>query len=366
MIEYTEGDVLSAKVEALVNTVNCVGIMGRGVALQFKKAFPDNFKAYAKACKQGEVQPGRMFVFETERLDYPKYIINFPTKRHWRSRSRIADIESGLESLVDVITERDIHSIALPPLGSGLGGLDWSEVRERIQSAMARIADDVHVIVFEPSDGPDAAAIARLTEAPTMTAGRSALVMLMDRYLSALLDPFVTLLEVHKLMYFLMELGQPLNLRYSKAQYGPFAENMGHVLHAVEGHFLSGYLDGGDSPDKQLNIVPGAVESAHAYLQDDTATNERLEQVMDLVHGFETPFGLELLATVHWVITRDGARNVDEAMRLTYDWNPRKRMFYSEQVRLACAVLERKGWLPREWGIGMGEQIPFSNAQLEQ
>ena len=365
MIEYTEGDVLSSKVEALVNTVNCVGIMGRGVALQFKKAFPDNFKAYAKACKIGEVQPGRMFVFETERLDYPKYLINFPTKRHWRSQSRIADIEMGLEALADVVVERGIRSIALPPLGSGLGGLDWSEVRNRIESAMARIADNIQVIVFEPSGGPDATAIAGLTEAPAMTAGRSALVTLMDRYLGALLDPFVTLLEVHKLMYFLMEAGQPLRLRYSKAQYGPFAENMSHVLHAVEGHLLSGYLDGGDAPDKQLNIVPGAVESAYSHLEDDAVTNGRLDQVIDLVHGFETPFGLELLATVHWVITKDGARNVDEATRLTYEWNTRKQMFFSEQIGLACNVLERKGWLPDEWSISMGEQTPFNSAVVE-
>ena len=365
MIKYTVGDVLSARAEALVNTVNCVGVMGRGVALQFRKAYPDNYKAYAKACRLGEVQPGRMFVFETKRLDHPKYIINFPTKRHWRSKSRLADIESGLAALLEEIRRRRIQSVALPPLGSGLGGLDWSEVRLRIENALSELSTDVQIIVYEPSGPPDAKAIARLTDAPAMTPGRAALVMLLHRYLGALLDPFVTLLEVHKLMYFLMEAGEPLRLRYTKTQYGPYSENMSHVLHAVEGHFISGYLDGGDSPNKQLNVVPGAVDAANAYFHDAPTTYERLEQVIRLVDGFETPFGLELLSTVHWVIVKDGARNVDEAIRLTYEWNVGKRMFLPEQIELACRVLERENWLPEDWGTNIGEQLPLSSSASE-
>ena len=332
MIEYKVGDVLSEKTEALVNTVNCVGVMGRGVALQFKKAFPENFKAYAKACQRQEVVPGRMFVFETEQLDNPKYIINFPTKRHWRSKSRIADIESGLDALVAVIRERQINSIALPPLGSGLGGLEWPAVRSSIDAVLAELSADVRVVVFEPAGAPDASVMARLTEPPAMTPGRAALVALMYRYLGGLLDPFVTLLEVHKLMYFLQEAGQPLRLRYEKAQYGPYAENMRHVLNAVEGHLISGYADGGDAPGKELSIVPGAIADANAAIADNPDTRARLARVADLVDGFETPFGLELLSTVHWVITKDGARNSDEAISGTYGWGPRKRMFYREQI----------------------------------
>ena len=349
MIEYKLGDVLSEEAEALVNTVNCVGVMGRGVALQFKKAFPDNFKAYAKACKAGEVRPGRMFVFETKRLDNPRYIINFPTKRHWRGKSRIADIESGLVALAGEIRERGIRSVALPPLGSGLGGLEWTEVRSRIEAALGDLAAAVSIVVFEPAGPPDASVMARLTEVPAMTPGRAALIMLMRRYLGGLMEPFVTLLEAHKLMYFLAEAGEPLRLYYAKAPYGPFAENMGHVLHAIEGHLVSGYRDGGDAPGKQLDIVPGAVEGASDFLRDNPETQERLNRVVDLVEGFETPFGLELLATVHWVIAKENAATVADAIRLTYAWNPRKRMFYREQIVLACEVLACKGWLPAGW-----------------
>ena len=200
MIEYKTGDILAEQAEALVNTVNCVGIMGRGVALQFKRAFPENFKAYAARCKRNEMQPGCVFVFETGTLLPPHYIINFPTKRHWRGKSRIEDIESGLVSLKEEIRSRGIRSIAIPPLGSGLGGLDWLEVRTRLEAALKELGD-VNIVIFEPG-GPVDKRVKHLSDAPKMTAGRAVLVGLMDRYLLGLLDPFVTLLEVHKLMYF--------------------------------------------------------------------------------------------------------------------------------------------------------------------
>ena len=357
MIEYKVGDVLSEETEALVNTVNCVGVMGRGVALQFKKAFPENFKAYARACKQGEVEPGRMFVHEMERLDWPRYIINFPTKRHWRGKSRMADIESGLDALVGEIQFRGIRSIALPPLGSGLGGLDWAAVRSRIETALGELSTDVQVVVFEPSGPPDANVMTSLTEVPEMTPGRAALVMAMHAYLSGLMDPSVTLLEVHKMMYFLQFAGEPLRLRYKKADYGPYAENLRHVLHGIEGHFISGYSDGGDAPNKQLSLVPGAIADANAVLDNNSDTSSRLERVIDLVQGFETPFGLELLSTVHWVIAEESALTVEEVVERTYSWNSRKQMFYREQIVLACEVLENKGWLPEAWRINVGDQI---------
>src|SRR5438034_777326 len=160
MIEVKTGDILAEDAEALVNSVNCVGVMGRGIALQFKKAFPSNFKAYKSACERGEVRPGRMLVFETKQLTNPRYIINFPTKRHWRGKSRLPDIEAGLEALVAEIKSRGIRSIAIPPLGSGLGGLDWNEVRPRIERAMSALPD-LRVILFEPKGAPDSAKAAK-------------------------------------------------------------------------------------------------------------------------------------------------------------------------------------------------------------
>ncbi len=345
MIRYTKGDVLQAEAEALVNTVNCVGVMGRGIALQFKHAFPANFKAYAVACDRGEVQPGRMFVTETGLLSGPRYIINFPTKRHWRGKSRMEDIDAGLTALVQEIRQRGIRSVAIPPLGSGLGGLDWAEVRPRIEAALASLAD-VDVLIFEPLDAVSEASTFHAKKAPTMTPGRASLVGLMDRYLAALLDPFITLLEVHKLMYFLQEAGEPLRLRFVKGPYGPYAENLRHVLVAIEGYLIAGYADGGDVPHKQLALIPGAVQEATAFLQSHADTHSRFDRVTQLVEGFETPFGLELLSTVHWVIAHDGMPSLPEAARAVHDWAPGKWQFTTAQIELASQRLQAEGWLP--------------------
>ena len=341
MIEFKTGDILRADVEALVNTVNCVGIMGRGIALQFKNDFPENFKAYEAACAREELQPGKMFVFETRTLTNPKFIINFPTKRHWRGKSRMEDIDSGLKALVEEIRTRGIRSIAIPPLGSGLGGLNWTDVRPRIVEAL-RGLNDLQVIVFEPNSAPVAT---KSREVPNMTPGRAALVVLMHRYLGGLMDPFVTLIEVQKLMYFMQEAGEPLRLNYIKHHYGPYADNLRHVLRTVEGHLVSGYHDGGDAPEKQLELVPGAVKEAEAFLAVDGDTRNRFDRVGKLVEGFETPFGLELLATVHWVARHENATSTESAVAKVYAWNDRKKRFSPRQIGIAFETLRAKGWL---------------------
>lgn len=344
MIQYTAGNILTENAEAIVNTVNCVGVMGRGIALQFKNMFPQNFKAYAAACSRDEVQPGKMFIYETNELTNPKYIINFPTKRHWRGKSRIEDIQSGLEDLVVQVKAHGIKSIAIPPLGSGLGGLDWNNVRPLIERAF-REMPEIEVIVFEPKGAPNTDKMVKSSDVPSMTAGRAALVALMQRYLDGLMDPFVTLLEIHKLMYFMQEAGEPLRLKYKQAPYGPYAENLRHVLKAIEGHLVSGYVDGGDAPDKQLRLVPGAIMESETFLENAQETKDRLGKVADLVAGFETPFGLELLATVHWAATKMDAHSVDEIVSKIYAWNDRKRQFSERQINIAYKTLNDNYWI---------------------
>jgi O-acetyl-ADP-ribose deacetylase (regulator of RNase III) len=254
------------------------------------------------------------------------------------------DIEAGLADLVDVIRERNITSVAVPPLGSGLGGLDWHEVRNRVENALNNLPE-VRILVFEPVGAPQGNVMAHAKEVPVMTASRAALVGLMRRYLAGLLDPFVTLLEVHKLMYFLQESGEELRLKYSKAPYGPYANNLRHVLNAIEGYFISGYADGGDKPGKELQLVPGAIKDAELELQKHPDTRERFERVADLVNGFESSFGLELLATVHWVVKREKAETLEKVIRRTYAWNAHKKRFSERQIRIAVSVLTQKGWI---------------------
>ncbi|RLB90757.1 MAG: Appr-1-p processing protein [Deltaproteobacteria bacterium] len=344
MIQLQKGDILKADAEALVNTVNCVGVMGRGIALQFKKAYPDNFKKYKAACDDKKVRPGHMIIFETGNMFNPRYIINFPTKRHWRGKSRIEDIESGLKTLADEVRKRNIRSIAIPPLGCGLGGLDWNIVRSMIEKTFEEFPD-VQVILFEPAGAPSAKSMAINRRKPNMTKGRAALLSLMNRYLQAAMDPFVTLLEIHKLMYFAQEAGEPLRLSYKKGLYGPYAENLRHVLNVIEGHFITGYADASDNPDKQIKLKPNIIKAANDVLKAHPETTSHLERVADLITGFETPYGMELLSTVHWVATRDKAATSDRVVRETYAWNSRKRMFQEKHIRVAFNTLVKKGWI---------------------
>ncbi|MCC6364163.1 MAG: macro domain-containing protein [Bryobacterales bacterium] len=344
MIELTHGDILQADAEALVNTVNCAGVMGRGIALQFRKAFPENFKMYERACERKEVRPGKMLVFETGLLTGPRYIINFPTKRHWKGKSRIEDIDAGLAALIAEVKKRGIRSIAVPPLGCGLGGLNWHDVRPRIVSAFGELPE-ISVLIFEPSGAPEPAEMAKEKKVPNLTPGRAVLIELMSRYLAAVMDPFVTLLEIHKLMYFMQEAGEDLKLKYEKGPYGPYAKNLRNVLNVIEGHFISGYGDAEDDPARPIEVFPAAVESASSFIASHPVTQARFDRVALLIHGFETPFGMELLATVHWVCTRENAKSESEVVLRTHAWNDRKKAFDPRQITLAREILVAQNWL---------------------
>lgn len=344
MIHLTHGDILKHEADALVNTVNCVGVMGRGIALQFRRAFEDNYEAYRKASKAKEIQPGRMFVFERSALEKPRWIINFPTKRHWRGKSRIEDIKAGLVDLVRVIQEKDIQSIAIPPLGCGLGGLDWSEVRPLIEEALSAVPE-VDIYLFEPGQVPAAREMVNRTRRPKMTKARAAVLGLMRNYLAGLMDVEVSLLEIHKLMYFLQATGEPLRLNYKAAHYGPYAENLRHVLDRMEGHYIHGYGEGGDDPRKPIELAEGAGDEGLSFLQNHPKTRERFGQVSQLIEGFESPYGLELLATVHWIANLEEAKTIDQVITRAHAWSDRKLMFTPHQIQAAWDRLQQLGWI---------------------
>lgn len=351
MIELQQGDILKAEADALVNTVNCVGVMGRGIALQFAKAFPEMFRAYEAACKRGDVEPGKVLTHDLNRFEQPHYVINVPTKKHWRGKGRMEYVEAGLAALVEEVRRLGVKSVAVPPLGCGLGGLEWSDVRPRIEEAFSAVPD-VHVLVFEPKGAPSAEDMAKEQKKPNMTEGRALLLGLMRRYLAAVMDPSVTLLEIHKLMYFMQESGQNLRLKYSKGPYGPYAENLRHVLTHIEGHFIIGYGDAADKPDKPIEPKAEAVAAAEEFLKDHPRIHKRFDHVAELIGGFETPYGMELLSTVHWVARHEGARELDDAIERIYSWNDRKMMFKREHIRIAWDALNREGWVEPFSGRG--------------
>ena len=348
MITLKNGDLLKTQADALVNTVNCVGVMGKGVALQFKKAFPDNFKAYEKACTAGLVQPGKMFIFDAGDLMHTRYIINFPTKRHWKGKSRMEDIEAGLPVLVEEIKRLKIKSIAIPPLGCGNGGLDWKQVRALIEQAFASMPD-VSVQLFEPMGSPASESMINRTVKPKLTVARALFIKLLDLYKVA--GYRLSRLEVQKLAYFLQTSGEPLRLTFLAHRYGPYADNLNHVLSRLDGHYLQGFGDNTETAEAAtIGLVDGAVAEVDSFLGalDAAASVARLNRVKQLIEGFETPYGMELLATVHWASTHveNPPASEEDAVKLVHTWSQRKAdLFTPRHITITYQRLREQGWL---------------------
>jgi O-acetyl-ADP-ribose deacetylase (regulator of RNase III) len=319
MINYTTGNLLEAPAEALVNTVNTVGVMGKGVALMFKEAFPENFKAYAAACKRHELKVGQVFVVERRDLMGPRWIINFPTKEHWRSPSKIQWIDEGLEDLRRIIIANRIRSIAIPPLGSGNGGLDWNEVKPRIEMALGSL-DDVSVLIFEPTSKYQN--VAKRTGVEKLTPPRALVAELVRRYW--ILGIECTLLEVQKLAYFLernvdaLKLDNNFKFRFQADRYGPYSEPLHHLLDGLDGSYLHCDKRLADaSPFDVIWFDDAKADRVVAYLTTPEAKEYRpaLELTAQLIDGFESPLGMELLSTVDWLIQREGKEPLVSAIR---------------------------------------------------
>ena len=308
MITYTQGNLLEADAEALVNTVNTVGVMGKGIALMFKERFPVNMTAYAEACKQKQVQTGKMFVTETGELMGTRWVVNFPTKQHWRARSQIQWIIDGLADLRHFIEHNEVHSIALPPLGSGNGGLNWAEVKPYIEKALGDLVD-VNILVYEPTSKYQN--VAKTKGVETLTPARAMIAELVRIYW--VLGMECSLLEIQKLAWFLdraiesAHLDNPLKLRFKAHNYGPYADNLRHLLDGLDGSYLQS--DKRISDCAPLDVIwfnDAKRREVAIYLKTEAkAWLPALEKTAHLIDGFESPYGMELLATVDWLLNKE-------------------------------------------------------------
>ncbi|ACF00621.1 Appr-1-p processing domain protein [Rhodopseudomonas palustris TIE-1] len=343
-IRLVTGNLLERRVDAIVNTVNTVGVMGKGIALQFKRKWPANAKAYEAACKRGEVVPGKMFVFDNGGLIAPKFIINFPTKRHWRQPSRMADIEAGLVDLIVQIRHLQIRSIALPPLGCGNGGLDWDQVRPKIEAAFRELPD-VDVELFAPAEAAGVRQLEPEAQKPRMTPGRAAILKLLSIYREMRYP--LSQIEIQKLVYFLASAGQAMgSLTFKKHIYGPYAPELRHVLTKMDGAYLHGVGDG--SKPSEITVVGEALREAEAFLNShqDFETVRRVEQIARLIDGFETPYGMELLATVHWTANETKTTDLNRIVEAVHSWNERKRqIMLPANIKSARDRLVTEQWL---------------------
>lgn len=319
MITYTTGNLLECPADALVNTVNTVGVMGKGIALMFKEKFPQNFDAYAHACKEKAVRVGSMFVTERRDLvDGPRWIVNFPTKQHWRQPSKEEWIREGLRDLARFIVDHGIGSIAIPPLGSGNGGLDWARVKPLIEAELGQLAN-VAIVVFEPTSHYQN--VAKREGVEKLTPARALVAELVRRY--AVLGLECSLLEIQKLAYLLgrsierLQLDDPLKLEFKANRYGPFAHKLDHLLNGLDGSYLHAPKRVADSgPFDTITFDERKRERVALYLRTEAKPYlPALEAVSAIIEGFESPVGMELLATVDWLARVDRVPLEVPAMR---------------------------------------------------
>lgn len=316
MITFAQGNLLEARAEALVNTVNTVGVMGKGIALMFKERFAENFRRYAAACKAGEVRTGRMFITEINELDGPRWIVNFPTKQHWRAPSRLEWIVEGLQDLRRFLIDRKVKSVAIPPLGAGNGGLDWAEVRAQIETMLGDL--DTQILVFEPTQKYQN--VAKRAGVEQLTPARALIAELVRRYW--VLGMECSLLEIQKLAWFLERAIEraglaPLDLRFKAHRYGPYADRLRHLLEGLDGSYLHCDKRIGDADPLDVIWFDDARKTfVQTYLKSEAKEYApALEAAAALIDGFESPYGMELLATVDWLLAREDVAPTVPAMR---------------------------------------------------
>ena len=327
------GDLFLDKSEALVNTVNCVGVMGKGVAYEFRHRWPENYKAYKKACDAKELRPGRMLIFEVTNLfgeNGPRFIVNFPTKDHWRAKSKLEYISDGLDALVSDIRKYQIKSIALPPLGCGNGGLDWRIVQPMMMDRLSKL-ENVTVSIYGPLGGTDEPEYVHT--GIKMTKGRAIFLTA----IAALETPFdgaLDRLSLQKIAYFLQVLGVPLNLQFNKNLYGPYSDALKKAIVALEDDYK---LINGFQAEREAHVTPAGFAAAEDFLRVDESSESIVEKLAKLVDGFETPYGLELLSTVHKMATSSSEKyQIDSITKemLALERNKRN-IFQEDEIRLA-------------------------------
>ncbi len=327
MIHYIVGNLLESEAEALVNTVNTVGVMGKGIALQFKNKFPDNFKLYVNACKNKKLSIGKLLVTEEKSLlSGRKIIINFPTKTDWRLPSEYQYIETGLIELTKVIKEKNIKSIAIPPLGAGNGGLHWHKVKLIVEKHLADVACDIYV--YEPN-----AVIQEVMrkEKVKLTPARAMLLAVL--YDLVRNGEFVSEFAAEKIAYFLQRFGAKniFKLEFQPNFYGPYSGKVKHVLYYLNGSYITGYSSKDKKPFEELGLIYDAVIEVDQFLDkpENVAYKSIVEKTKVFLTGFYSSFGLELLSTVDYLILEKKVTTQYEIIKELENWSDRKKTLFT-------------------------------------
>ncbi|MGQ1945491.1 type II toxin-antitoxin system antitoxin DNA ADP-ribosyl glycohydrolase DarG [Geofilum sp. OHC36d9] len=325
MIKYITGNILDSNAQALINTVNTVGVMGKGIALQFKKAYLNNFKAYAEACKRKEVKVGKLFVTKDSNLSSgEKYIINFPTKTDWRKPSEYTYVEEGLDDLVNILVNNNIKSVAIPPLGSGNGGLDWVKVKRIIEEKLHSL--DVEIIVYEPTKQIKEKL---KKERVKLTDARALLLYLLFDLVRN--GEFVSEFSAEKICYFLQRFGgeKYFKLNYSPNFYGPYSGKVRFVLNALNGSYLMGYSDMNKKPFEPLTLVADGYDTVKKHVEENPELFKIAKKTIDFLSGFYSDFTLELLSSIDYISIQHKSFDKSLINEKLNNWSDRKRSLFS-------------------------------------
>jgi len=336
MIKYLTGDILDSTAQALVNTVNTFGVMGKGIALQFKNQFPNNYKLYKEACDNKALKVGDLLVTDEESLlSGKKIIINFPTKTHWRYPSEYEYIEKGLDALVNVLQEKNIKSIAIPPLGSGNGGLDWTRVRAMIEDKLQGL--DCEIYLYEPTH---AIKESLKKERVKLTPARA--MMLSVLYDLVRNGEFVSEFAAEKVAYFLQRLGaeDAFKLEFKPNFYGPYSGKVRHVLYHLNGSYVMGYSSKDKKPFEELSLIMDVEKEVNSFLE--LPENQQYKTIVDktkkFLSGYYSPFGLELLSTIDFIKTEKGKEKEAEILNELETWSDRKRTLFANPIFIKKAL----------------------------
>lgn len=339
-MKYITGNMLEADTEALVNTVNTVGVMGKGIALQFKERFPRNFKVYANACKKSEMQVGKMLVVKENTLNGEKIIINFPTKTEWFKKSQYSYIEDGLKDLAMVIEEYNIKSIAIPPLGCGNGGLKWEKVKPMMDKYLGHFSN-VTIQIYEPNDAvKEILQKEAIKKEVGLTAARAMLLYALFKYEK--LGEVATIFSANKLAYFLQKSGEAMRLQFVPYKYGPYAQAIDKVLYALNGKYLTGMEQMKARAFEPLQLNYKTYDEVEKYINTNLSSDQkqRLESVFTIIDGFETTLSLEILSSAHYLISENPKLTEDQLFEKIQDWNERKKnLVTKEYINIAIEHL---------------------------
>ncbi|MCB9037880.1 MAG: macro domain-containing protein [Lewinellaceae bacterium] len=335
MIRYTQGNLLTSEAQALVNTVNTMGVMGKGIALQFKEAYPENFRLYKKACDAGELEPGKLLITRERNALGEKIIINFPTKTKWWLKSSYRYIEDGLKALVEAIQQHAIQSVAIPPLGCGNGGLQWKKVRGLIEQYLSD--SPAEIIVYEPH--PNIKQELRQStkaKAAKLTPARAMLLYALFQYERQ--GEAASLFVANKLAYFLQRMGEPLRLKFVPHFYGPYSPQVQHVLYYLNNVYLHGLEQQNVRPFEALQLNYSHYEEVEKFLKKNLGTEQhaRLQNLIRLIEGFESTYALEILATVDYILAEHPDIDEEGLLKKAQEWSSRKtRLLKPDYVRVA-------------------------------